>query len=64
MPRAAAWVPVLLNVVWAIDCIVVVETRASVGTMLVAFMAIQIVTVLAFAELEFMGLRRSLPLAA
>ena len=64
VPRAAAWLPVLLNVVWAIDCIAVVETRASAGTLLVAFLAVQVLTVLAFAELEFMGLRRSPPLAA
>ena len=59
VPRAAAWAPVVLNVVWALDCIVIVETRASVGTLLVAFMALQVVTVLVFAELEFIGLRRS-----
>ena len=63
VPRAAAWAPVLLNVVWAIDCIVLAAMQADAGPLLIGFIAVQVVTVLTFAELEFGGLRRS-PAAA
>ena len=63
VPRAAAWAPVLLNVVWAIDCIVLAVMQAEAGPLLIGFIAVQVVTVLTFAELEFGGLRRS-PAAA
>ena len=63
VPRAAAWVPVLLNVVWAIDCIALGVMQAGAGPLLIGFIAVQVVTVLTFAELEFGGLRRS-PAAA
>ncbi|MCE9661612.1 MAG: hypothetical protein K8R60_24050 [Burkholderiales bacterium] len=63
VPRAAAWAPVLLNVVWAIDCVVLAAMQAGAGAMLIGAVAVQVVTVLTFAELEFGGLRRS-PAAA
>ena len=63
VPRAAAWAPVLLNVVWAIDCAALGVIQAVAGPLLVGFIAVQVVTVLTFAELEFSGLRRS-PIAA
>ena len=63
VPRAAAWAPVLLNVVWAIDCIALAVMQADAGPLLIGFIAVQVVTVLTFAELEFGGLRRS-PVAA
>ena len=63
VPRAAAWAPVLLNVVWAIDCIALGVMQADAGPLLIGFIAVQVVTVLTFAELEFGGLRRS-PAAA
>jgi hypothetical protein len=63
VPRAAAWAPVLLNVVWAIDCAALGVMQAVAGPLLVGFIAVQVVTVLTFAELEFSGLRRS-PIAA
>ena len=59
VPRAAAWAPVVLNVVWALDCVALAMLQADAGKLLVGFVAIQVVTVLAFAELEFGGLRRS-----
>ena len=61
VPRAAAWAPVLLNVVWAIDCIALAVMQAEAGPLLIGFIAVQVVTVLAFAELEFGGLRRRRP---
>jgi len=63
VPRAAAWLPVLLNVVWAIDCIALGVMQAGAGPLLIGFIAVQVVTVLTFSELEFGGLRRS-PAAA
>ena len=59
VPRAAAWAPVLLNVVWAIDCVGLATLQADAGRLLVGFVAIQVVTVLTFAELEYGGIRRS-----
>ena len=63
VPRAAAWAPVLLNLVWAIDCIGLGVMQADAGALLIGFIAVQVLTVLTFAELEFGGLRRS-PAAA
>jgi hypothetical protein len=63
VPRAAAWTPVLLNVVWAINCIALGVMQAGTGPLLIGFIAVQVLTVLTFAELEFGGLRRS-PAAA
>ena len=59
VPRAAAWTPVLLNVVWAVDCVALAMLQADAGRLLVGFVAVQVVTVLTFAELEAGGLRRS-----
>ena len=59
VPRAAAWAPVVLNIVWAIDCIALAVLQPAAGTLLIGFVAVQVVTVLTFAELEFGGLRRS-----
>jgi len=59
VPRAAAWAPVLLNVVWAIDCIALAVMQAEAVPLRVGFLAVQVLTVLTFAELEFDGLRRS-----
>ncbi len=64
VPRASAWSPVVLNVVWAIDCVALAMLQADAGRLLVGFVAVQVVTVLAFAELEYGGLRRSAPVAA
>ncbi len=58
VPRVAAWLPVPINVVWAIDCVAIVATEPSPNAALIAFIAVQVVTVLAFAELEFIGMRR------
>lgn len=63
VPRAAVWVPIVLNVVWAADCVLLLLAAGLAPNALgVAFVVIQIVTVLAFAELEFIGLRRALSL--
>jgi hypothetical protein len=60
VPRAAVWLPIVLNAAWAVDCLFVgfggayEPNRIGIG-----FLALHIVTVLAFAELEFAGLRRA-----
>jgi len=56
--RVAAWLPVPINVVWAIDCIALAATQPAPGAALIAFIAVQVVTVLAFAELQYIGMRR------
>ena len=59
VPRAAVWVPIVLNIVWAIDCLLVLFGGGMSPTLLgKAFIAVQVVTVLLFAELEFIGLSR------
>lgn len=64
VPRAAVWVPIVLNVVWALDCLLVLFAAGLAPSRLgEAFVAIHIVTVLAFAELEWIGLRRTLSLS-
>ena len=63
VPRAAVWLPIVLNLVWAADCVLVLVAAGLSPTLLgEAFVVIQIVTVLAFAEAEFIGLRRALSL--
>ena len=60
VPRAAVWAPIVLNVLWAIDCAYVAFGGAYAPSLLgQTFAVVQIVTVLAFAELELMGLRRA-----
>ena len=62
-PRAAVWVPIVSNVIWAIDCgLLLFAAGVSPTSFGIAFVAVQIVTVLAFAELQFIGLRRALSL--
>lgn len=58
VPRAAAWMPVLLNIVWAVDCIAFAATQPHSGAPMLAFIAVQVLTVLTFAELGFMGMKR------
>jgi len=64
VPTAAVWVPIVLNLAWAADCLLVLFAAGIDPSRLgAAFIVAQVVTVLAFAELEFIGLRRA-PLAA
>lgn len=59
---AAVWVPIALNLVWAVDCAWLMLAGAPRPAALgIAFLAVQAVTVLVFAELEFTGLRRTVP---
>jgi hypothetical protein len=59
VPRAAVWAPIVLNVLWAIDCAVLAFAAGiAPSTLGLAFLAVQAGTVLVFAELEVVGLRR------
>ena len=59
VPVAAVWIPIVLNGVWAVDCAwIALAGSVAPNALGLAFLAIQGVTVLVFAELEFSGLRR------
>jgi len=58
VPRLAVWVPIVLNLIWAVDCGLVLFGGGVQPTALgEAFIALQVITVLVSAELEFVGLR-------
>ena len=60
LPRAAGWIPVLLNIVWAADCLALaLGVAGRPGASGEILLAVQVVGALVFAELEFMGLRRA-----
>jgi hypothetical protein len=51
LPRAAVWVPIVLNAIWAVDCAIVAFGGAYAPSAHgLAFLAVQVVTVLAFAS--------------
>jgi hypothetical protein len=63
--RAAAWAAVVLNLLWVADSVVLVVAGWLPLTVLgTAFVVVQAVAVLLFADLQFVGLRRARPVAA
>ena len=65
VPRGAVWVPIVLNVLWAIECLLFTFNASPPPTLLgEAFIAVQVIVVLVFAELEFIGLRRACAIVA
>lgn len=59
LPAGAAWAVIGINVIWALDCALLLASDWIAPNGLgVAFICVQIVTVLVFAELTFVGLRR------
>ena len=65
VPRAALWLPIVLNLGWALECAWVAWAGRSDLTVLgEAFVAANVVTVLLFAALEYVGLRRSFAIVA
>lgn len=58
-PSAGVWAAVAINLVWAVDCLAIAFgpwfTPGAVGQ---AFLVAQAVTVIVFAELQVIGLRR------
>jgi hypothetical protein len=60
MPRFAVWAVIVLNVLWAADCALLAFSGWVAPTALgYAFILMQVVVVAAFAELQYVGLRRS-----
>jgi len=60
VPAAALWLPVVLNLLWALDCAWVAFGGVFLPSVLgLAFVGMQALAVLVFAELEFTGLRRA-----
>jgi hypothetical protein len=58
-PRAV-WTVIVCNVLWAIDCAVLAFSGWVTPSMLgYAFILAQVIVVIAFAELQYVGLRRS-----
>ena len=63
--RAAVWVPIVLNVVWAAEFLLLAFSVDPSPTPLGrAFMAVQVIGALLFAELELIGLRRACAIVA
>ena len=59
VPRAALWVFIGFNLVWAIDCVAIAAGVWFAPTPLgLAFLGLHVLAGLVFAELQFMGLRR------
>jgi hypothetical protein len=60
LPRAAVWAIIACNVLWAVDCVLLVTVGwvqpSSIGY---TFVLAQAAVVVMFAELQYVGLRRS-----
>jgi hypothetical protein len=64
-PRIGVWIVIALNVVWAVDSLVLLVSGWVEPNLLGhAFVIGQAVVVAVLAELEYVGLRRSAPVAA
>jgi hypothetical protein len=63
--RIAVWTIIALNVVWVVDSIVLLFTGwVAPNALGYAFVIAQAAAVLAFADFEYMGLKRSAAVAA
>lgn len=59
VPRVAVWAVIAINLAWAVDCVAIAAGPWFAPTGLgQAFLAAHVITVLVFAELQFMALRR------
>ena len=64
LSRQAVWMVILANGAWAAACVLLLLSGWIAPTWLgVAFVLVQAVTVLVFAELQYMALRRPLAMA-
>jgi hypothetical protein len=60
LPRWAIWVVIVTNVLWGIDSVLLVMSGwVEPNGLGYAFVAVQALVVVAFAELQYLGLRRS-----
>jgi hypothetical protein len=61
LPRWAVWAVVVTNVAWAVDCVLLAFSGWVSPTLLgYGFILMQAIVVIAFAELQYVGMRRSL----
>lgn len=59
LPRGAVWAVIACNVLWAIACVLpLMSGMVASNSLGVAFVIVQTVAVLVFAELRFTALRR------
>lgn len=64
LPRWTVWAVVLGNILWAADCtLLALSGWVAPSALGYAFIAVQAIAVVAFAELQYVGMRRS-PAAA
>lgn len=64
LPKAAVWTVIAANLAWAVESLLSLATGFITPTALgVAFVIVQALAVATFAQLQFVGLRRSQPLA-
>ena len=60
LPRWAVWAVVVANVAWAADCVLLAFSGWVSPTLLgYGFILMQAIVVVAFAELQYVGMRRS-----
>lgn len=60
LPRPLVWAIVAGNLLWALDCVLLVAAGWARPTPLgLAYVAVQAVTVVGLAELQWLGLRRA-----
>ena len=65
LPRGAAWFVVACNALWAVDSILLLFTNWVDPTLLgQVFVVFQAVVVAAFAEMQYVALRRAAPVMA
>lgn len=65
VPRSAVWVPIVLNVLWAAECLLFAVNVSPPPTLFgEAFIAMQVIAVLVFAGLQTIGLRRACAIVA
>jgi hypothetical protein len=64
LPRPVVWAVIGCNIVWAVDCALLIVSGVAAPTLLgYGFVIVQAVTVLVLAEIQYFGLRRSAPVA-
>jgi hypothetical protein len=60
VPRGGVWAAVVINAVWAVDCLAIAFGSWFAPNLLgQAFLVVQVATVIAFAELQVIGLRKA-----
>jgi hypothetical protein len=60
LPRWAVWTVVIGNALWALECAALTVVGGfSPSTLGIAFLLVQAVVVFGFAELQYLGLKRS-----